>query len=209
MRDLNISNSYIDESKEHLLVFAQENGNYFFITGYSVIYSQTKIVTMRFTCDSRFKKEDKTKFDNAVTKVLSGIDDSMNDTEKLLYLHDYLITHTDYTADLHTAYDCLVSGKAVCSGYAWAFDYLCSKVGIPCEYVISDEMNHAWNMVTLGNKKYFIDCTWDDPGAAGLVHWYEMHCGHDNFLRSRQGMGRYRGRLNSGTSVSDMFPGSR
>ena len=130
--DLNISSNYIEESKQHLMVFAQENGNYFFIKGYGVVYSQTKIVKMRFSCDTRFRKEDKSKFDSAVNKVLSGLDDKMNDTEKLLYLHDYLITHTDYTADLHTAYDCLVSGKAVCSGYAWAFDYLCSRIGIPC-----------------------------------------------------------------------------
>ena len=185
--DLNISVNYIDESKEHLLVFAQENGNYFFIKGYSVLYSPTKIVKMRFTCDERFKKEDKAKFDRAVTKALSGIDDKMNDTEKLLYLHDYLVTNTDYTADLHTAYDCLVSGKAVCSGYAWAFDYLCSKVGIPCEYVISDGMNHAWNMVTVGNKKYFVDCTWDDPvadkGDSGeFLLTTPTHCDYECFL---------------------------
>lgn len=185
--DLNISSNYIEESKQHLMVFAQENGNYFFIKGYGVVYSQTKIVKMRFSCDTRFRKEDKSKFDSAVNKVLSGLDDKMNDTEKLLYLHDYLITHTDYTADLHTAYDCLVSGKAVCSGYAWAFDYLCSRIGIPCEYVISDEMNHAWNMVTLGNKKYFIDCTWDDPvvdkdEADNFLLTTPTHCDYECFL---------------------------
>ena len=185
--DLNISLSNIDAAKEHLMVFAQENGNYFFIKGYGVKYSSSKIVYMRFTCDNRFRKEDKAKFENAVTKALSGIDPQMNDAEKILYLHDYLIQNTDYTADLHTAYDCLVSGKAVCSGYAWAFDYLCSKIGIPCEYVISDEMNHAWNLVTVGNKKYFVDCTWDDPvvdkdESGNFLLTTPTHCDYECFL---------------------------
>ena len=50
--------------------------------------------------------------------------------------------------------------KAVCAGYAKAFQLLLNALGIECTYVTSD--THAWNLVRLEGDYYHIDATWDD-----------------------------------------------
>lgn len=87
----------------------------------------------------------------------------------VLEVHDYIALHTDYDPSKKpkrrsfTAYGALISGKAVCSGYSTACELLLSSVGIKSKIVTSNVMDHAWNIVKLGNKWYHLDITWDDP----------------------------------------------
>ena len=78
----------------------------------------------------------------------------------------------------HTAYGALVEDsrglrrKAVCDGYAYAFQYLLSKAGIQSAVIVGkadfggedplDEVYHAWNIVKLDGQWYETDCCWDD-----------------------------------------------
>ncbi len=75
----------------------------------------------------------------------------------------------------HTVYGALVDRLAVCDGYAYAYQLLCSYAGIPCATVIGMSQqdaaptgdyqeNHAWNMVRIGEDYYYCDPTWDDNG---------------------------------------------
>jgi len=84
--------------------------------------------------------------------------------------HDYLVLNTAYdmpafesgqATSSHRATGTLLNGKAVCSGYASAFQLLMATAGIPCKYVYNDE--HAWNLVQIDDSWYHIDVTWDDP----------------------------------------------
>jgi len=84
--------------------------------------------------------------------------------------HDYLVLNTAYDTPAflsgqntpsHHASGTLLTGQAVCSGYASAFLLFMQIAGIPCEYVHSD--THAWNLVQLDNNWYHVDVTWDDP----------------------------------------------
>ena len=101
------------------------------------------------------------------TAVLEG----MGQWQIALSIHDYIITnceydqryYTDPDAANYTAYDALVNGLAVCEGYAMAYMDLMNRAGIPCIRVMSDEMDHTWNMVQIGGDWYHVDCTWDDP----------------------------------------------
>jgi hypothetical protein len=58
-----------------------------------------------------------------------------------------------------------VEKKAVCAGYAKAFQYITNRLGIECEYVRgrckSGEW-HAWNIIKLEGDYYYVDATWDD-----------------------------------------------
>ncbi|MBD5130336.1 MAG: hypothetical protein HDT43_10530 [Ruminococcaceae bacterium] len=55
------------------------------------------------------------------------------------------------------------STNAVCAGYAWAFQYLCALGGIECHYVSGTvSESHAWNIVELDGKSYFVDVTFCD-----------------------------------------------
>lgn len=93
--------------------------------------------------------------------------------EQIVYLHDYLVLHTDYQLNAphcYDAYGCLISGRAVCSGYAAAFQFLMQNLGVECGRVhgssaskITGEVSHVWNYIRLPDGYYFIDVTWDDP----------------------------------------------
>lgn len=112
-------------------------------------------------------------FHRETRAALSVIRDGMNDLQKAIALHDYLVVNCEYDnegllADAvseasYTAYGALVQRIAVCEGYALAYKYLLNQAGIPCYMVTSQTMNHAWNMVELDGKRYQVDVTWDDP----------------------------------------------
>ena len=116
-------------------------------------------------------------FDAAVAKALEKVRESKDDVTKALRLHDYIVEKCDYDMDAknrhdqsplaRTAYSVLVRGKAVCEGYAMAYRYLLSRIGIESEEVLSDAMNHCWNYVRIGENWYHVDVTWDDPVSRG------------------------------------------
>lgn len=66
-----------------------------------------------------------------------------------------------FDQDLHTAYSALVKKKAVCDGYAAAYEYIMRDLlGIPCLVVINSSRSHVWNMVKIDGKYYHVDVTW-------------------------------------------------
>lgn len=93
--------------------------------------------------------------------------------EQTLFLHDYLVINTDYMLNAPHCYDsygCLVLHKAVCSGYASAFQVLMQNLGVECGRVSgwssserSGDVSHVWNYIKLSDGYYYIDVTWDDP----------------------------------------------
>ncbi len=137
------------------------------------------------------------KMSTAANKLLSGIkgNSSLSDEQKLLLLHDRLAVWNTYgypenTTDIeaHTAYGALGNRMSVCQGYAMAYMYLLNQINIESYYCSSDALNHGWNIVYLGGKKYHVDVTWDDlywadgaDNAPGAVE-------HSNFLRSSNGI---------------------
>lgn len=134
-------------------------------------------------------KDRSSEYDEAVDRILSGIKRSWTDEAKLLYLHDYLVTHCQYdlTYTRYSAYNAIVEHLAVCQGYAEAYEDLVNKAGLSAYLVSSHANNHAWNLVKLNGKKYYVDCTWDDP-ITGDDHFYKMYCGHANALCSQSRM---------------------
>ena len=129
-------------------------------------------------------------YEEEVEKILSGMDDSWTDEAKLLYLHDYLVTNCRYDLSYqrHSAFDAIVGHLSVCHGYALAYMDLARRAGIPACLVCSRDCNHAWNLVELDGRKYYVDCTWDDPlnnsSGGKEYHHYRMYCNHTHFLCS-------------------------
>lgn len=108
---------------------------------------------------------------------------SKTDEEKIKLIHDYIVKNVEYDNDSlinkdpigdyssHSAYFALIEGQAVCSGYAQLFYRMALDNGIDCRITegISVQRNgdsgrHAWNLVELGDKYYYIDTTWNDGG---------------------------------------------
>ena len=106
---------------------------------------------------------------NKYTEVLSQVTSpSKSDYENELAIHDYLvsnITYVDNGGSTFNAYDALINGEAVCSGYTESFKTFMDMLGIE-NYTISGKAGneqHIWNVVRLGNDWYQVDVTWDDP----------------------------------------------
>ena len=86
---------------------------------------------------------------------------------RLTAIHDALIRACVYAEDgsdrVQMAAGVSEDGRAVCAGYARAFQAMCDGAGIDVYYVEDDDMTHAWNVIRLYGETYFIDCTYDDP----------------------------------------------
>ena len=121
---------------------------------------------------------DKAKYDEAVDKFVALASGATSDYEKSLILHDALIKSITYdltAPNAHNAYGALVDGRAVCEGYAEAYQILLEKVGI-MSYVVRGMGNgesHAWNLVRLDGKYYYSDLTWDDATIVNLDEAYK------------------------------------
>ena len=119
-------------------------------------------------------KSEMTKTDAKADAVIDKIiKKGMTSKQKLKAIHDYLVKNCAYDevgmkdegGDAYTAYGCLVKKKAVCKGYAAAFNLLASKAGIPSITVAGEAGggSHGWNYVKCGSAYRYIDVTWDDP----------------------------------------------
>ncbi len=104
------------------------------------------------------------------------------DFDKVKYVHDYIISNLSYDQSLskeniYDIYGAMYNNVAVCEGYAKMFKYLMDELQIPCIMVIgtatnskNETENHAWNYVSLNDKWYGVDTTWDDPiSSTGYV----------------------------------------
>lgn len=140
------------------------------------------------------EKQIRNQINTATEEALALIpeDEGLEDYEKALIIHDWLVTYCEYDYENYLtdtipeeshSYGALVNRKAVCDGYAKAYKYILERLGIPSVIVSSDSMNHAWNMVRVDGKYYHVDATWDDPvrDSIGQVM-------HSNFLRSDAGI---------------------
>lgn len=109
---------------------------------------------------------DRVLYETRVQEILAEtVFDGMSQWQQALSIHDYLVANCVYDESslYYTGYDLLVRGSAVCEGYAEAYMDLLNRIGIPCVMVISEEMEHGWNLVQLEGQWYHVDVTWDDP----------------------------------------------
>ena len=118
--------------------------------------------------------------DQVVDQVVNDVKGA-SDYEKIKYFYEWIINWTVYQRnqceqDLTGVF---LLRQSVCGGYSKAFQYLCKKAGIKCTYVLgmTDQL-HAWNLVELDGKYYWVDATWgdsfDSEGNTVLNYHYFM-----------------------------------
>lgn len=162
---------------------------YYISNNVQVYYSRTTelavqaVITYKYTNDE-IEQMNET-FNKEVDYIISTIDaDAMSDIEIALAVHEYFTVHFtyDYTYSIFDAYSIIVNKTGVCQAYALAYRYVLNKMGLECEVVTSDEINHAWNVVKIGDTYYYVDTTWDD------CYLTMGKSSHNNFMQDETGI---------------------
>jgi hypothetical protein len=157
--------------------------NYTYTTGGKIIemnihfnYQFPRKILLRYLSETEIKAT------NIINTVITP---DMEDYQKEIALHNYIVNHTRYDDlnyrnntvpdESYTPYGILVRNTGVCAGYAHTIKLLLNKVGIECLLVSgkADGGDHAWNIVKIDNEYYHLDTTWDDPvGKEQLTYHY-------------------------------------
>lgn len=151
----------------------------------SVSYNSAGIATdviFKYVMTPNEAKRRKKKIETAIKPFLKGIKPSMSDYEAALRTYENIVDLIDYDTiglreqerdpnsndkpdNLRSIYGVFEEKKAVCAGYAKAFQYITNRLGIECAYVrgrCKDGEWHAWNIIKLEGDYYYVDATWDD-----------------------------------------------
>ncbi|MEZ3426929.1 MAG: hypothetical protein K1W13_05955, partial [Lachnospiraceae bacterium] len=146
----------------------------FFIKGYryTTYMREDEIVKISFEGDYTMSVAERERqqllIDAAVEECLAGIDREASEYEKVKYVYEYLVLHTDYNRDApenQNICSVFVGGESVCQGYAKAAQYLFDKLGIASTLVVGNVRGgerHAWNLVQVDGSYYYLDATWGD-----------------------------------------------
>lgn len=175
-----------DRCREILNAVICDNAEIFWCAygGGSILCNGDKAVEVifRYIMTAGETKRRKKKIEKAIKPFLKGVKPSMSDYEAALRTFENIVNIIDYDSiglkeqeldpesdkkpdNLRSVYGVFVEKKAVCAGYAKAFQYITNRLGIECTYVRgrchSGEM-HAWNLIKLEGEYYYIDVTWGD-----------------------------------------------
>lgn len=155
----------------------------FYTDGYSFVKytlgDEVKKITFKGTYiynrEERVERE--AGIEEAALKMLTGIRADATDYEKVKYVYETIINHTEYdmeAEDNQNICSVFLNKASVCQGYAKAVQYLLNKLNVPSTLVIGTVENgegHAWNLVQINNQYYYLDATWGD--ASYLFHLNE------------------------------------
>lgn len=144
-----------------------------------------------FSVDYLVTKDEYEAMKQELDAVCAEVEKTFTDKTDLwqteLEIHDYIIDNCVYSlADDSlgsSAYGALVNGEAACEGYSKAAKLLLDAAGIENTLISGVSASedgesgpHMWNIVTLGENNYHLDCTWDDPvdesGGQTKTHIY-------------------------------------
>lgn len=138
-------------------------------------------------------------FNNEMNKILAKTNDGMSDLQKALTVHDYICNFAVYPnfdngdeAIYHSAYGFVKDRKIVCAGYALIYSAVMKSLDIPCRYVISEEMKHAWNAICIDNKWYNVDLTFDDTTYTSINSNDMGKYSHKYFMKSTDNYQTYK-----------------
>ncbi|MDE5670473.1 MAG: hypothetical protein K2I14_03285, partial [Eubacterium sp.] len=161
--------SITNDELSKVINYIINSGYYYVDNGYSYKSDGKNVISFNpnYLMNSDEVKKHNQEIDSVVEAVVNKSLSFNNNIEKLIYIHNYLVEHTEYSDEenqtINNLYGALVLKKTMCVGYAQAFCRIAEKAGIKTYIVSSEKLNHAWNMVNLNGEYYFVDCTWDDP----------------------------------------------
>lgn len=167
---------------------------------------------IKYTLSAEGAEKRKAKIEKAIAPFVGGITVSMSDYDVALKAFENIVDLIDYDTltlneehagrissdapdDIRSIYGVFVDKKAVCAGYARAYQFLLNRMGIECTYVVGkchEGGSHAWNLIKLEGDYYYVDVTWGDSSNtdksmnSGRGISYDYFCiTTDELLRTR------------------------
>ena len=174
---VNMENTVLTQAEIRLVITAvkEDNPMLFWLTdkfGFSNTEGYTAIQLYSYESPEKIKTM-QNKLNKEVNKFINSVEYGLDDFSLELLAHDYIIDRCKYDDDVKdsdddylafTPYGAIVNGNAVCEGYAKAFSYLLSQLGIESKGIVgkgSQEL-HMWNAVKIDGNWYYTDISWDD-----------------------------------------------
>lgn len=151
-----------------------DHPEFFYVTGYAyTVYTYGEEITrISFSGTYTMEKEERDErllaIEAAVEEILAGLDPLASDYEKVRYVYDYLVCHTEYdkqAEDNQNICSVFLNDRSVCQGYAKAAQHLLKRLGLKVTLIIGKVYtgdSHAWNLVWVDGEPYYMDVTWGD-----------------------------------------------
>ena len=151
-----------------------DHPEYFYVDGYEyTVYTRGEKtvgieITARYTLDKDSCLSRMEEIRDAAEDILYYAPETDDDYEKIKYVYETVIYHTDYdmeAEDNQNIYSVLVGDASVCQGYAKATQYLLNQMDVECSMVygqVRDGEYHSWNVVKSNGDYYHMDPTWGD-----------------------------------------------
>jgi transglutaminase/protease-like cytokinesis protein 3 len=140
------------------------------------------------------------------TKKLVKKIKSKTKIEKINYIVDWMVQNLSYEIDSNSAYLALTTGKANCLGYALLFQKMATEVGIESRIIRGHvgDVYHAWNVVKVDGKWYYLDVTYVDDGNTWDNHYFLFGSNFCNAHRTIEDKAAYK-KLAKRVSASNYY----
>lgn len=201
--DLSEYNVDFAEVEKYLSFIFNQHPEIYYLTSASMV-SQTGLLEFSYSIEKEQMLAERKFVEEQTSPVINRIKPEWTDTQKALFIHDWLVANFMYDYRLyeyegkenHDIYGFLRDGIGVCQSYAYTFMYMARKVGLESYLVISPEKDtdgdgiadvagHGWNVVKIDGNWYHVDATYDDP-ILGQSFKYDFvgEVSHSKFLLS-------------------------
>ena len=150
---------------DHLFMRTSWSEEYTAIKQKDGTYNLNITVHMFYNTTTEQEKALKEKADAILTRLDL---DGASDYEKVRAIYNYICSNVTYDYDhrgdssyrlQYTAYAAAINRTAVCAGVADLFYYLATAAGLEARITVSS--THAWNIVKVDGRYYYLDPTWD------------------------------------------------
>lgn len=155
----------------------------------SILDSSALVVALKSGSDEGLDAQNKKLFKKVNNIIKSIITDDMSELEKEKAVYDWLTSEVEYDHrhyDIPNAaprksyepYGAIVDGRAVCLGFATAFQLFMDVLDVECITVVgaafSSREDHAWNMVKINGEWYCTDATWDAGAHPDYYNYFNV-----------------------------------